>query len=58
MSKRFGQMQNLHLVCALIMPEMHGQHTFDDVLSLTRRFHLIEPIVSKSENDDVSITNV
>ena len=39
-------------------PEQYSaNHTFDDVLSLTRRFHLIEPIVSKSENDDVALTN-
>jgi hypothetical protein len=39
-------------------PEQYSaNHTFDDVLSLTRRFHLIEPIVSKSENDDAALTN-
>ena len=40
-------------------PEQYSAyHIFDDVLSLTRMFHLIEPsIVSKSENDDVALTN-
>jgi hypothetical protein len=28
-----------------------ANHTFDDVLSLTHRIHLIEPIGSKNEND-------
>ena len=37
--------------------QYYANHTFDDVFSLIRRFHLIEPIVSKSENDDVSLTN-
>jgi hypothetical protein len=35
-----------------------ANHTFDDVLvSLTRRFHIIEPIVSKNASDDIAITN-
>ena len=40
-------------------PEQYSaNHKFDDVLSLTCRFHLIEPIVSKSENgDDVTLPN-
>ena len=39
-------------------PEQYSakNHTFDDVLSLTRRFDLIEPFVSKRENDDVALT--
>ena len=40
-------------------PEQYSaNHTFDDVLSLTRKFHLIEPIVSKNENDDDAVTNI
>jgi hypothetical protein len=41
-------------------PEQYSAyHIFDDVLSLTRMFHLIEPsIVSKSENNDVPLTNL
>ena len=39
-------------------PEPYSANqTFDDVLSLTCRFHLIEPIVSKSENDNAALTN-
>ena len=38
-------------------PEQYSaNHTFDDVISLTSRFHLIEPIVYKSENNDVALT--
>jgi len=38
-------------------PEQYSAyHTFDDVLFLTHRFHLLEPILSKSENDDVALT--
>ena len=35
-----------------------ANHKFDDVLSLTRRFHIIEPIVSKNASDDIALTNV
>ena len=35
-----------------------ANHTFfDDVLSLTHRFHIIEPIVSKNASDDIALTN-
>ena len=34
-----------------------ANHKFDDVLSLTRRFHIIEPIVSKNASDDIALTN-
>ena len=39
-------------------PEQYSDNnTFDDVLSLlTHRLHLLKPIVSKSETDDIALT--
>jgi len=35
-----------------------ANHTFDAVLSLTRMFHIIEPIVSKNASDGIVLTNL
>ena len=35
-----------------------ANHTFDDVLSPTCRFHIIEHMVSKNTTDDIALTNV
>ena len=35
-----------------------ANHTFHDVLSPTRRFHIIEHMVSKNATDDIALTNV
>ena len=51
----------MHDECKRLLqnPEQYSaNHTFDDVLSFTCTFYIIEPIVSKSENYDVALTKL